>query len=151
MNSIEIILYNPIQAHKVIADAWHLVKPELMSGNKVIFKVGDYEEHITTLQRKYYHGYILKEIARQAEVNGQNFNLETWKEHFRKTYLGVKRIKFVDPMTGRKKWRNERVSSEDLGVKRYNILIEKVTAFATTDLGVNFDETFESWTEENSV
>lgn len=148
---MEVILQNPAQAHKAINQVWFYAKPNIMAGRKMIVRVVDFEEDKTTQQRRYYHGYILTEIARQAKVNGEKYAMETWKEHFRKTYLGSKRIKIIDPMTGKKSWRLERISTERLGVRGYNRLIEMVTAFATTELGVVFGETLESWTEENTV
>ena len=44
----------------------------------------------------------------------------------------------TNPMTGKRVRRRERISSEDLGVRAYNALIERVTAFAVTELGVEF-------------
>ncbi len=148
---METLLYNPAQAHQALNQAWHFIKPNLMAGRKMVLQVVDYEEKMTTQQRKYYHGYILLEISKQAKVDGNQYSLEVWKEHFRKTYLGSKRKKVVDPLTGKKSWRLERISSESLGVKGYNLLIERVTAFACTDLGVVLNETLESWTEENTL
>jgi hypothetical protein len=43
-----------------------------------------------------------------------------------------------DPMTGKRKRRKVRISTEDLGVKAYSKLIDQVTAFACTELGVLF-------------
>ena len=149
--TMEALLYNPTQAREVISQAWNVAKPNLLAGRKMVIRLVDYEEAKTEQQRKYYHGYILTEITRQAKVDGNKYAFEVWKEHFRKTYLGSKRKKIIDPMTGKKSWRLERISTESLGVKGYNMLIEKVTAFACTELGVVFNETFESYTEENSL
>lgn len=148
---MEFYLQTPTQAHRAINDIWHYAKPNVMAGRKLIVRVVDFEEDKTTQQRRYYHGYILKQIAKQAVVQGVKHDMPVWKEHFRKTYLGSKRKKFVDPITGKKYWRLERISTESLGVKGYNRLIEMVTAFATQELGVLFGETLESWTEENTV
>jgi hypothetical protein len=38
-----------------------------------------------------------------------------------------------------------RVSTEDLGVKGYSQLIDRVSAFAATELGVTFPATFQQW------
>ena len=97
-------------------------------------------EDAKTDQRKYYHGVILKQIAQQARPNDQTFPLAVWKEHFRKEYLGFKSVTCIDPMTGKKSRRRVRKSTEDLGVKAYAVLIERVTAFAVTELGVKFAE-----------
>lgn len=39
----------------------------------------------------------------------------------------------------------QRVSTEDLGVKGYSQLIDRVSAFAATELGVTFPATFQQW------
>ena len=41
--------------------------------------------------------------------------------------------------------RRQRVSSEDLGVKGYSQLIDRVSAFAATELGVSFPASFDQW------
>ena len=38
-----------------------------------------------------------------------------------------------------------RVSTEDLGVKGYSQLIDRVSAFAATELGVTFPASFQQW------
>ena len=50
-----------------------------------------------------------------------------------------------NPMTGKKVRRRVRVSTEDLGVKGYSQLIDRVSAFAATELGVTFPATFQQW------
>lgn len=148
---MQIILQNPEQAHQAIQKIWLDVKNNLVSGRKQLLEVRDFEDSMTDKQRRYYHGYILTEIARQASVEGVKHAMPVWKEHFRKTFLGKKRVKVINPMTGKKSYRWDRVSSEDLGVKGYNELIERVTAFATTDLNVNFYEDIDSWTAANGA
>jgi hypothetical protein len=96
------------------------------------------EDSKSEQQRKYYHAVVLTEIADQAKANGQKFPMPVWKEHFRKTYLGSKRKTFANPLTGKKQSRLVRISTEDLSVKAYSKLIDQVTAFAATELGVMF-------------
>jgi hypothetical protein len=103
------------------------------------------EDELSDRQRRYYHGVILTQIAEQARGNGQSFPMKVWKEHFREVYVGYKWVALIDPMTGKKKRRKVRVSSEDFGVRRYSKLIEQVTAFAVTDLGVRFTIRFEDF------
>ena len=89
-------------------------------------------------QRKYYHRYVLVEIAEQATVNGEKFAMPVWKDYFREMYVGYRWVVLKDPMTGKKKRRKVRVSTEDLGIKAYSRLIDQVTAFASTELAVFF-------------
>jgi hypothetical protein len=146
---LEIILSSPNQAHTAIKSAWEYAKPQLFGGRKLVMRIVDHEEAKTAQQRKYIHGYIYLEISKQAVVGGQKFNLATWKEHFRSVFLGDEVVEVLNPMTGVITKQAVRVSTESLGVRGYNKLIEQVTAFATTELGVRFDESFESWVEEN--
>ena len=133
-----------MQAHAAITKSlWPWVKSQNMAGNRVTLEARLTEDAKTDQQRRYYHGVLLHQIAQQATVNGQRFDLKTWKEHFRKEYLGFKTVTYINPMTGKKSRRRLRQSTEDLGVKAYNVLIERVTAFAATDLGVVFDKSTE--------
>lgn len=146
---IEISLHEPAQAHKAFASMWNECKALLMAGRKQVLKLEDFEDTLTAKQRKYYHGFILNTIASQASVEGRKYGLQIWKEHFRDKYLGDKVVTEINPMTGVETKRTVRVSTEDLKVKGYNLLIEQVTAFAATELNVIFDLDFNEWLIEN--
>jgi hypothetical protein len=96
------------------------------------------EDTLTAQQRKYYHGVILTEITQQVKPNGQAFPFKVWKEHIRETFLGDEIQTVLNPLTGESKRVKIRISTEDLSVAEYSVLIEKVTAWAVTDLGVMF-------------
>jgi hypothetical protein len=139
-------LLDPVQAGTLLkSTVLPMLKADLVAGRRQVLIVRDWEEAKTEKQRHYYHGYILTEIARQARANGEAYPMPVWKEFFRAKYLGTKRKTHKDPMTGRKVWRSERVSTEHLGVKAYNKLIEQVAAFAVTELNVDFSHTIDSW------
>lgn len=148
---MQVILNDVSQAHQPIKQLLKDVKNCLDAGRMQVLENRDYEDVMTDKQRAYYHGYVLTEIARQASIEGVKHPMVVWKEHFRKVYLGKKRVRTIDPMTGKKSHYMKRISSEDLGVKGYNKLIEQVTAFACTELNVNFYEDFDSWIAENEV
>lgn len=142
------VLINPVQAHKVIDSAWKLAKSITMAGGRLMLTLVDAEDAKTDKQRRYYHGVILKEIAQKAQINGEKFPLAVWKEHFRREYLPDKRKRVKNPLTGKSMTIRVRQSTEDLSVKKYNLLIERVTAFAVTELGVEFSEpNFERWSD----
>lgn len=101
-----------------------------------------HEDAKTDRQRRYYHGVVLKTIAQQARPNGEQHALAVWKEYFRAEYLGYKTVTTKNPITGKKIRRRVRVSTEDLGVKGYSQLIDRVSAFAATELGVTFPARF---------
>ena len=132
---------NPIQAHQSLAGpVWQQIKALAMAGHATVVEVRTAEDCKTDKQRKYLHGYVLMTIARQAKVNGQQFDMPTWKEFFRAEFLGAKTVTFKNPITGKKVRRRQRVSTEDLGVKGYGEYIDRVTAYAATELGVEFRE-----------
>ena len=143
-------LYEPTQAYKAFAEMWKKAKSLLVAGRKQVLTLTDFEDALTTKQRGYYHGYILTTIAKQAAVEGRKYQMKTWKEHFRATFLGDEIVSEINPMTGIETKRAVRISSESLGVKGYNQLIEQVTAFAATELGVIFDKDFAQWCEEQA-
>ena len=131
--------HNPQQAHVQLTEqTWPWAKSMMMAGHALALEIRLAEDAKTDKQRRYYHGVILKEIAQQARVNEHKFALAVWKEHFRAEYLGFKTVTFVNPMTGKKSRRRVRKSTEDLGVRAYSKLIDQVTAFACTELGVEF-------------
>jgi hypothetical protein len=147
--SLTVAMFNPQQGHaELTGRAWPWAKSLLMAGHRLACEIRPLEDAKTDRQRRYYHGVVLKEIAEQATANGQKFPLAVWKEHFRQEYLGFKTRTFTNPLTGKKSRRRVRVSTEDLGVRAYAELIEQVTAFAVTELGVRFSERIDPETGE---
>jgi hypothetical protein len=126
-----------------------VVKPwcheQWKAGRRIAVRLCELEDDKSDRQRRYYHGVILTEIADQARANGVQYPMPVWKEFFREKFLGYRTVGYVNPLTGRKSRRRQRISTEDLGVKAYSRLIEQVTAFAVTDLGVQFSVA--SWEE----
>ena len=130
---------NAQQAHANLThQVWPWAKSMMAAGHRLVIELRLEQDAKTDRQRAFYHGVVLTAIAKQAEVNGQRFPLAVWKEHFRNEYLGFKTVTYTNPMTGKKSRRRVRKSTEDLGVKAYAELIERVTAFACTELGVEF-------------
>lgn len=111
-----------------------------VAGHATVVEVRTAEDCKTDKQRRYLHGYVLMTIAREARVNGQQFDMRVWKEHLRAEFLGHKTVTHRNPITGKKVRRRERVSTESLGVKGYAEYIDRVTAYAATELGVEFRE-----------
>ena len=145
------VLRNPVQAHKVFESAWRLAKPLTIAGKCLVFTLVDADEPIRIKQRGYYHKIVLGEIAQKATINGEKFNMATWKEHFRRKHLPDKRKRTKDPITGKSMTIRVRQSTENLGVKKYAQLIEMVTAYAVTDLGVTFSErNFNNWVDPDT-
>lgn len=113
-------------------------RAQMQNGHELSIEVRLSEDEKTDRQRRYYHGVIIKEIAQQARPCGSSFPFKVWKEHFRKTFLGYKTVSSVNPITGKRTRNRVRISTEDLSIRKYSELIDKVTAFAVTELGVCF-------------
>ena len=144
--SLTVILHNAEQAAVAIRNVAAPKCREIWAtGQLVEATFRTHEDAKTDRQRAYYHGVVLKTIAQQAQPNGQHYPLAVWKEHFRAEYLGYKTVTTKNPITGKKVRRRVRVSTEDLGVKGYSQLIDQVSAFAATELGVTFPATFQQW------
>lgn len=74
---------------------------------------------------------LLSEIAGNAWVNGKQFDADTWKEHFRRLYIGTEEIILPD---GKRIERG--ISTTTLDVEQFSSLIEKINAYAATELGL---------------
>jgi NinB protein len=134
----QVTLHNAQQGHHAMQLIWAEATAMLVAGHKMTLELREFEDVLSDRLRKYYHGHVLTEIARQASPGGQKHAMPVWKEYFRIKYWGSKRKTFIDPVTGKKSRRMMRVSSESLSVKKYAELIECVTAYASTELGVRF-------------
>ena len=144
--SLTVILHNAEQAATAIRNVAAPKCREIWAtGQLVEATFRTHEDAKTDRQRAYYHGVVLKSIAQQARPNGEQHALAVWKEYFRAEYLGYKTVTSKNPITGKKIRRRVRVSTEDLGVKGYSQLIDRVSAFAATELGVTFPATFRQW------
>ena len=90
-------------------------------------------------QRRFLHGPVLGQISEQAMVGGFRYVPAVWKEHLRKQFLPDKWESYRMPGAKRATPHRVRVSTEDLSVKQYSEYIEKVLAYAASELGVVFD------------
>ncbi len=138
---IQIRCINAQQAHAAMtAQLWPWVKSMTMAGNMVDIHAGPSEDSITNEQRGYLHAVVLTEIAQFAKANGEKFPMAVWKEWFRSEFLGFKVVTSINPFTKKKVRRRVRISTEDLGVRGLAQYIDRVIAFAATDLGVVVSE-----------
>ena len=113
---------------------------QLKAGRHLVMELKLWEDDITQRQRAYLHAVVLTEIAQYARPNGQSFPMPVWKEHFRKEWLGFKVVTAINPITGKKSRRRVRVSTEDLGIRAMAEYIDRMIAYAATELGVVVSE-----------
>lgn len=138
---MRIELHTPEQAHQTLAQhAWPWAKEQLRQGRELVAEFRLLDDDITDAQRGYLHGVVLTEIAQFARPCGVKHDMKTWKEYFRSEWLGFKVVTSVNPLTGKKARRRVRVSTEDLGVRRLAEYIDRIIAFAATELGVQVSE-----------
>jgi hypothetical protein len=135
-------LHSPEQARAVLArNLLPWIGEQLTQGRELVVEARLLEDDITDKQRGFLHGVVLTEIAQFARLpNGRQYDMKTWKEHFRSEWLGFKVVTSINPLTGRKVRRRVRVSTEDLGIRAMAEYIDRIIAFAATDLGVTVSE-----------
>lgn len=73
---MNVTLFNPQQAHKVLSEAWIQIKAELMAGHKISLTVK--KQTRSGQQNAMFHS-IIGEIAKQAQHAGARWDLESWK------------------------------------------------------------------------
>lgn len=117
-------------------------REQIAQGRALDVEVRLHEDAKTDRQRRYYHGVVLMAISQQAAPCGVKHGMSIWKEFFRSEFLGHKTVTTINPITGKKSRRRIRVSTEDLGVKGYSQLIERVIAYATAGLHVRIPMTW---------
>lgn len=133
-------LHDEEQGTAAMRANWPWAKEQLRQGRALVAEFRLLDDAITEAQRGYLHGVVLTEIAAHAKVGGRQYDMKTWKEHFRSEFLGFRVVTSVNPFTGKKLRRRVRVSTEDLGVRGMANYIDRVCAFAATELGVTVSE-----------
>lgn len=139
--------------HQATLRAYAHGKALLANGENVRVACGPALEPISIQQRRFLHGPVLGQISEQIRIGGERYVIETWKEYFRKLFLGDRW-----EMVRMPKWdhdahawtvpknatpRRMRVSTEELGVKGYAEFTDKVIDYATLEWGVVFHFTHE--------
>lgn len=135
-------------AHAAITQAYAVAKTLLADGKRVQISVGEDSDPITIKQRRFYHGPVLGQISEQVRVAGERYVMDVWKEHLRVLFLpdkwemrkGLKYDKKVCRLVPAKRATPHRIrsSTENLSIKAYSELLDKVIAHAATEWGVVF-------------
>lgn len=100
----------------------------------------EHEDDRTLAQNAFYWGACLREISEQATILGQRYTIDAWHELFKRQFLGYEVVKVR--VAGRKKPTIIRrlKSTRRQKVKAMSAYLDKVQAFATSDLGVCFSD-----------
>ncbi len=148
MNGQVLVLNNPVQARAVLKEiALPWIGEQLAAGRACAMDLRLLEDLKTDKQRAYLHGCILTNIAHQARANGEKFPMKTWKEWYRNEFLGFRTVSHMNPFTKKLSRRRQRVSTEDLSIRKYADYIERVIAHAVVELNVRFPE---EWTDPDT-
>lgn len=91
--------------------------------------VSEYRAKRTTEQNKRYWA-ILNEIAENAWIDGNQFSAEVWAEFFKGQFIG-----FEETPDGRQIG----LSTTYLSVEEFSVYMNKIEAYAVTELGVIFE------------
>lgn len=97
------------------------------------------EDDRSLRQHRFYWGAVLTQISERASLNGQRYTADAWHELFKRQFLRYEVVRAT--VAGRKRptiYRRLR-STTKLTVKRMSEYLEKVIAFAATDLGITLD------------
>lgn len=137
-------------AHEAVTLLYAQAKLLLADGKPVKLSVSPFYEELSARQRRFFHGPVLNQIAEQVRMpDGSRYVAKVWKEYFRDLFLPARWV-----VERRPKWcpktqrvvlakratpRMEKRSTEELNVKQYSELIEKVLAHAASEFGVVFD------------
>lgn len=151
--SLSAVLVNPQQAHTALTNlVWPWIKSMNMAQHRLLLTVKAMEDERTTQQNRFYWGPCLGDIAEQASIGGQKYSKDAWHELFKREFLPRKVTKTKVAGKKRPVVTVKLGSTTDLSVKKMSEFLEKVLAFATTDLGVQFTarDWQQPWDEESA-
>lgn len=103
-------------------------------GTPIRLIVTSEERRRTKEQNAYYFGVVLRDIAEQAWVDGEQFGTAAWHEHFAEQFAPREELRLP---SGRLV--THRKSTKDFTVAEFGEYLTKVQASAANDFGVAFD------------
>lgn len=121
-------LYNPQQAHVVLADLWPLIKATLIAGKRLQLTVKP-EKRSQAQNRRYWGQGVLAQVAAQAVVGGKLYSAEVWHEQFKRMFIGFDELP-NGQIIGK--------SSAALTTAEFCDFCTQVEAYAAQELGVRF-------------
>lgn len=125
------VLFNPQQAHAVLASLWASIKAELMAGHRLTVKV-EPEKRSSEQNKRLWA--MLTDISEQVEWHGVRLSPEDWKAVFT---AAMKRNRIVPGIDGGFVVLGQ--STSKMTKAEFSELIELIDAFGA-ERGVNFKE-----------
>lgn len=94
--------------------------------------VGEFKKNRSVEQNKMLHK-LLSIITENAWVAGKQYDLETWKEHFRRTFIGTE--EYMLP-SGEIQQRG--ISTTTLNVEEFSEFLEQIQSYMINTLGLDY-------------
>jgi hypothetical protein len=88
-------------------------------------------------QIAYYFGPLMKQVCAQAWIEGRQFSKEVWHEHFATLFLPFTELTMPD---GEIVIKRGSLSRGKISVKKMNVFLLEVEAYAGQELGVVFED-----------
>lgn len=124
------ILRDPEIAKRMVNFIKATAGPANAAGRPLVVEIREHKARRSDEQNRKLHA-LLNEISENVCVNGRYFEMEVWKEQVRRRFIGTEEIHLPDGT------RIERgISTTTLDVGQFSELIERVTAWAHTELAV---------------
>lgn len=144
---MQLVVSSPREAHESLNGLYqHVIKPHTRTGAQGVITWQTKNEHQRLKMRGAFHGPILKAISEQVWFKDERgrayrYSREVWKHFLKQQFL----TPVMEEYTSRKhggeiRVRQRRLSTEDLSDDEYQTFLMEVQAFATVDLGVEFEE-----------
>jgi hypothetical protein len=137
-DTIDITTTDPARLHAAVEQGWRLGKAVTTAGRRMRALFEEVGDDRSAQQARYYWGACLRDISEQAVILGERWTAEAWHELFKRQFLGyeIKKVK----VAGRRKATIIRRlrSTTGLSVRKFSDYLDKIQAFAATDLGVQF-------------
>lgn len=125
------VLSDVSHANELIAFLKEHAGPQASAGHPLAVTVAEHKRRRSDEQNRMLHA-VLNTIATSASVNGKQYPVEVWKEQVRRKFIGLEEIDMPDGS------RSERgISTKTLNVAEFSKLIDIVTAWAQTELGID--------------
>lgn len=141
--ALDLIVTTKQAAHEAATLAYQHAQALILDGKRVRIVAQEQEDDRSLRQNAFYWGVVLPEISEQAQINGQRFTVDAYHELFKRQFLGFEVKKVTVAGRKRKTIIRRLRSTTKLKVRAMSEYLEKVQAFAATELGVRFS--VQSW------
>ena len=139
--ALDVIVSTREGAYRVATQAYERAKMLISDGKEVRIRTEEAEDERSLKQNAFMWAVVLREMSEQARINGERFTAEAYHELMKRMFLGYEFKRITIAGRKRKAVSKQLRSTTRLSVKRMSDYLDKVMAFAATDLGVVFSET----------